>query len=141
MRSSVRSDVTGITGLLFDTNVLVMSLVAPARLPSTFVGTMERAYPNVFVSVASLWEIAIKASIGKLQAIPPNDELVLATQNSGFRVLPITPSDALSVRELVHHHRDPFDRLLVACARIRNLTLTTTDRTLARYDVPVVMAR
>lgn len=131
----------GNTGLLLDTNVLVISLVSPARLPSTFVDRMERANPNVFVSVASLWEIAIKASIGKLQAIPPNDELVQATQNSGFRVLPITPSDALSVRGLDHHHRDPFDRLLVACARVRNLTLATTDRALARYDVPIVMAR
>jgi PIN domain nuclease of toxin-antitoxin system len=53
----------------------------------------------------------------------------------------ITPDDAYSVRALPWHHRDPFDRILVGSAMQRNLTLATTDRTLARYDVPVVMAR
>jgi len=91
------------------------------------------------VSAASVWEIAIKASLGRL-AIARADvlrlpELVAA---SGFDELPIRFEHAAAIAALPMHHRDPFDRLLIAQARAETLTLVTTDATIRAYDVPVL---
>lgn len=91
----------------------------------------------MFVSVASLWEIAIKQGRGRLT--PPEDpaDAALAV---GFELLGIEPPHTRAVRDLPHHHCDPFDRMLVAQAQVERLTLVTRDRRLADYDVPVLAA-
>jgi PIN domain nuclease of toxin-antitoxin system len=87
------------------------------------------------VSTASLWEIAIKASIGKLDA---PDDLPERVVELGFELLPVSAEHAWGVRALPHHHRDPFDRLLIAQARIERLPVVTADPAFRDYDVEVV---
>ncbi len=98
----------------------------------------ERA-ESVWVSAASVWETRIKASVGKLQ---PPARLIDLVDESGFERLSITFAHAAEVGTLPLHHRDPFDRMLVAQARLEGMTLATADATLASYDVPLlVMSR
>ena len=88
------------------------------------------------MSAASVWESAIKASIGKLDV--NIDELVSDIRASGFEALPVTSEHAARVARLPAHHRDPFDRLLVAQAMHETMRLLTADATLARYSELVV---
>jgi PIN domain nuclease of toxin-antitoxin system len=87
----------------------------------------------VFVSAASIWEIEIKQAQGRLTV--PADLLSLIEQ-TGFDALAVTFEHAVEAARLPLLHRDPFDRMLVAQARIEGLTLASADRELARYDVP-----
>ena len=92
----------------------------------------------VHVSMASLWEIAIKTRIGKLEADPA--EIAGAIEASGFLMLPIRVAHLLAVHRLpaLDGHRDPFDHLLVAQAREESLMLVSQDARLARYGVEVM---
>ena len=89
---------------------------------------------DVFVSAVSAWEIAIKAALGKMRATAP---LAEAIADYGFAELPIAVRHADAVRALPVHHTDPFDRLLIAQARIEGLTIVTTDRKFEPYRVLV----
>jgi PIN domain nuclease of toxin-antitoxin system len=91
----------------------------------------------VFVSAASAWEAAIKASVGRLDLPDTIEAGVLA---SGFEKLLITFSHAEHAAGLPHHHRDPFDRMLIAQAQAEGLTLVTHDRLLEAYDVKILWA-
>jgi PIN domain nuclease of toxin-antitoxin system len=86
----------------------------------------------VFVSAASIWEVAIKAQLGKLNADAA--DLVRISQDSGFLELPVTAAHALTAASLPAHHQDPFDRLLVAQAVMSPLRLLTSDAVLRRYS-------
>jgi len=90
---------------------------------------------DVTVSVASLWEIAIKTALGKLDA---PDDLPARVGEMGFEMLPVEPDHAWAVRSLPHHHSDPFDRLLIAQAQAERMPIVTADPAFAAYDVPVV---
>jgi len=90
---------------------------------------------EVFVSAATAWEIAIKSALGKLKT---TGTVARAIADYGFDDLPILVSHADVVRSLPHHHRDPFDRMLVAQAKVESLTLVSRDAALRAYDVPVV---
>jgi PIN domain nuclease of toxin-antitoxin system len=87
------------------------------------------------VSAASLWEIAIEAGLGKLEA---PDDLPTRIQQLGFELLPVTAEHAWQVRALPPHHRDPFDRLLIAQAQMERLPVVTADPAFVAYDVMVV---
>ncbi len=91
----------------------------------------------VFVSAATAWEIAIKRAKGTLEA--PED-VRPAIAKSGFTELPIDVGHAIAAGALRAHHRDPFDRMLVAQAQLEGMALVTADRVLARYDVPILRA-
>ena len=90
---------------------------------------------DVWVSAATIWEIEIKRSTNRLLA--PANPLQMV-EDSGFERLPITLEHAVAAGRLPLHHRDPFDRMLVAQARLEGLTLMTADATLSAYDVPVI---
>jgi len=92
---------------------------------------------QVYVSAASAWEIAIKASLGRIETDRRIEEVVT---RSGFEELPIRISHAEAVETLPPHHRDPFDRMLVAQASVEGLTLVTRDPLIRRYDVEVIEA-
>lgn len=123
--------------LLLDTHTLLWAIEGGRQLrPST----LEAIFINnrVYVSAASYWEIAIKAALGKLQLA--NDPLEFI-ENSGFAELPVYFRHAELAASLPLHHRDPFDRMLIAQAQAEGLTLVTDDSQIARYDVPIVPAR
>jgi PIN domain nuclease of toxin-antitoxin system len=94
---------------------------------------------ELFFSAASGWEIAIKAQLGRLQ-LPDNLEQFIVDQLSlnTILVLPIQLRHALHVYTLPQHHRDPFDRMLVAQSQVENLPILTTDPQIAQYDVETI---
>ncbi len=121
--------------LLLDTNVLIWFLSGSSRIREEDRALIEAGAAEVVVSAVSILEIATKAAISKLAA--PRD-LAARVAAAGFRGLPVSLAHAEGVRDLPLHHRDPFDRLLVAQARLDGLALATADRQLAAYDVPLV---
>ena len=92
------------------------------------------AADEVFVSTASLWEIAIKHSLGRGDMPVTSAQALHAFENAGYSLLDIKPRHALRVEQLAPIHRDPFDRLLVAQAFVEPMTLITRDATVARYS-------
>jgi PIN domain nuclease of toxin-antitoxin system len=122
--------------LLLDTNVVVWLLLGDrARVSETAVAALEDQKNEVAVSAASVWEIAIKRSVGKLTI---EDRWPEALARLGFEPLPITALHARAVELLPWHHRDPFDRLLIAQAVEERCALVTADEWFAAYDPEVV---
>ena len=104
------------------------------KLPSAVVRRIQSA-GDVFVSAASAWEIAIKASLGKIEA---RAAMADAIADYGFLPLSISLEHGDAVRGLPHHHRDPFDRMLIAQARVEGLAIVSRDELLSAYDVEIV---
>lgn len=121
--------------LLLDTHVFLWSVADSPELPKKAKDAIRDA-DEVFVSAASLWEISIKVGLGKLKANP--QELVRAISASGFTELPITALHAAQVETLPEHHKDPFDRLLVAQALTEPMHLLTADAQLKVYTDLVI---
>ena len=115
--------------LLLDTQILLWALAGHRRLPREARRLIDAHESSV--SAASIWEIAIKVSIGRLEADPA--AVRQALDPSGFEELAVTGEHAARVVQLPAHHRDPFDRLLVAQSLVEQLVLLTTDSQLAAY--------
>jgi PIN domain nuclease of toxin-antitoxin system len=124
-----------LTRLLIDSHVLLWHVLDDARLGPEPTAAFETDLAEVFVSTASLWEIAIKSSLGKLEA---PDDLPVKVEGMGFELLSVTPEHAWAVRSLPHHHGDPFDRLLIAQAQVERLPILTADPAFNAYDVTVI---
>ncbi|GAA0404190.1 type II toxin-antitoxin system VapC family toxin [Microbispora corallina] len=122
--------------ILLDTHVVLWWLSDDPTLANEIKSMIDEE-PDVFVSPATLWEVAIKQSIGKLAA---PDDLVERIRDSEFRELPVRFDHAIEAGRLPLLHRDPFDRLLVAQARCEGLSLVTRDGHIPKYDVPVITA-
>lgn len=123
--------------LLLDTHIILWYMEDNPRLGTAIRETMEQAAPQVFVSLASVWEMSIKSALGKLR-MPAN--LAQALAATGVQLLSITLAHALAAGALPPHHRDPFDRMLVAQAQRSRLTLVTHDARMRPYDVAVLWA-
>lgn len=122
--------------VLLDTHLFLWAVSAPSKLSAAARKQIDAA--EVFVSAASIWEISIKSSIGKLDADP--DELLAGVEPSGFSMLPITGEHAAKVAKLPPIHKDPFDRILVAQASVEPMILLTNDETLRDYGSLVTIA-
>lgn len=122
-------------GLLLDTHVLLWVLTDDPRLSSPARAAVVDGRTRLFVSAVSAWEMVLKAERGKLRvpADLPAQLVALAAEQ-----LDVSMLHALGAQELPVHHADPFDRLLVAQARIERLTLVTHDPLIQMYDVPVL---
>lgn len=114
--------------LLFDTNILIPWL-AGEKLPPDLVKRVRAS--GAYVTPISIWEIWIKVKVGKL-GIKTNS-LVREVEAAGLTWLPIFPEHAEAVKDLALHHRDPFDRLLIAQAKAEGLTIVTTDKIFSDY--------
>lgn len=123
--------------LLLDTNALIWALLDDPSLTREARAAIGERGNHVAVSAASIWEISIKHRAGKLR--PPVDDVVgdLARR---FSMLPITAEHAWAAGQLPLHHRDPFDRILVAQAQLEGLTIVTRDPKIARYQVAILPA-
>ncbi len=117
--------------LLIDTQIFIWSVMDSEKLGPRARQIILDA-TEVFVSAASIWEIAIKVKIGKLEGDP--HEFAAAIAGSGFRELLISARHAATVHELPLYHRDPFDRMLIAQALSEPLRLLTADGMLAQYS-------
>ncbi|MEB3167719.1 MAG: type II toxin-antitoxin system VapC family toxin [Synechococcaceae cyanobacterium] len=127
------------TRLLLDTHLVLWWLSDDPRLPAAVVKRLQAPEAEVFVSQASLWEMAIKVSIGRLQVDLPELERQVPLQ--GFRWLQVNNALLLAVAELETDgvYRDPFDRLLVCQSRVEPLLLLTVDSQLRRYGATVIV--
>ena len=127
--------------LLLDTHCLLWARAAPARLSREARRALTDPRHQLFVSVASVWEIVIKHALGRLELAHAPESLVprliAATQAVA---LPIEQSHALRLARLPLHHRDPFDRILIAQALVERLTILTADQRFSDYDVKILRA-
>ncbi len=122
--------------LLLDTHCWLWMLTAPERFGATALAVVEDGSNQLLFSAASAWEIAIKHALGKLALPEPPERYVPERMHdSGVTGLPVVHRHALRVAALPPHHRDPFDRMLVAQAQVEDVALLTADPVFGRYDI------
>jgi PIN domain nuclease of toxin-antitoxin system len=119
--------------LLLDTHVVLWALTNDPRLSRRARALIEDPANDVLVSAASVWEIAIKHALGRGDMPISGDQALDWFRQAGYALLPIAPDHAAAVEHLPDHHRDPFDRLLVAQAIAEPLRLLTRDPLVLRY--------
>ena len=120
--------------LLIDTQIFLWLFLYPKRVSTDVVSLLKNPASNIFFSAASAWEIAIKFGNGKLH-LPDKPEIFVPSRAglAGFWLLPIIPEHALQVADLPFHHKDPFDRLIIAQAKYEKLIILTTDLIFRKY--------
>jgi PIN domain nuclease of toxin-antitoxin system len=122
--------------LLLDTHALLWALARPERLSKVASGAIRDPANEVFVSAASTWEVAIKSALGKIEA--DVRAIAQAARETGFLELPVTIAHTARVRTLPAHHRDPFDRILVAQALEERLIVVTHDAAFHAYEAELL---
>ena len=122
--------------LLLDTHAMYWYIEGAPQLSATAQTLIQDAANEVLISPASYWEIAIKTSIGKWQLNQPYERFVdIALNQYRFQVLPILPTHTALLIGLPFHHRDPFDRMLVAQAMVEGIPIVGNDRALDAYGI------
>lgn len=124
--------------LLIDTHILIWTLEGGSKLSAKARDLLQDPEHEHWVSAASVWEIAIKASIRKLTLSRPLREMEKGILSAGFRILDISVRHAAAVPEINLSHSDPFDRLLLAQCEVETLRLLSADKALA--GIPAVLA-
>ena len=125
--------------LLLDTQVWLWMLMDPGRLSAEGRRIVADPANQLLLSAASAWEIAIKTALGKLELPGPTDKVVPEMmERTHVTPLPILHPHALRVARLPQHHRDPFDRLLVAQAQLELVPIMTADPQMAAYEVELI---
>lgn len=124
--------------ILLDTHVLIWAVIEPKRLSTPVRERLTDTADDVMFSAASIWEIAIKAALGRADFGVSPQVVLDSARDSGFIELPVTSDVALKVAHLPLHHRDPFDRLLVAQALSEPAVLYTVDAQLSAYSADLV---
>jgi PIN domain nuclease of toxin-antitoxin system len=122
--------------LLADTHVVIWWLLDSRELSEEIKGLLDTE-PMAYVSAVTPWELAVKLALGKLDA--PGD-LPERARDCQLKPLPVTPEHGIRAGRLPLHHRDPFDRMLVAQAQAEDLTIVTRGTWIPKYDVPVLRA-
>lgn len=123
---------------LLDTHILLWAISNPEKLSSNQVKKLTNTNSVCYVSIASLWEIAIKHSIERLVLKISLDELNVVIKQSGFSLLPITPEHIIKSATLPFHHRDPFDRLLISQAQCEKCEVMSIDTQFKKYEINIV---
>jgi PIN domain nuclease of toxin-antitoxin system len=123
--------------LLIDTHLLLWAAAMPDRLSPRAVARLEAPDNRLLFSAVSLWEIAIKAALGRSDFTVDPRRLRQGLIDNDYEELPLTGAHALALADLPAIHKDPFDRILIAQAKVEGLALLTADATLARYGDPV----
>lgn len=120
--------------LLLDSHILLWYVDADPRLSAAAADEIRRA-KKLYFSAASIWELTLKMQVGKLA----RRDVELLAARLGCSLIVVTPTHASAILQLQRVHRDPFDHMLLAQARVEGLTLVTHDRILANYGVPVLL--
>lgn len=123
--------------LLLDTHAILWAINEPESLAMDARSAIESPSNDVVVSAGSIWEIEIKQASGKIKI---EIDLVEELERVGFDILAITAADATSAARLPLHHRDPFDRMLIAQARRLGAVVVTRDAMFGRYEVDILPA-
>ena len=124
--------------VLLDTHAIYWYIEGDPQLIATAQTLIQDASNEILISPASYWEIAIKLNLGKWNLNRPYEEFIdIGLNKYDFQVLPILPTHTARLIGLPNHHKDPFDRLLIAQSIVEGITLLTTDSLVARYPGPV----
>lgn len=122
--------------ILLDTHTLLWFYLGDPQLSSTARGLIDDPANTKLVSPASYWELAIKVSLGKYVLTESYDDFIQhAVFDNGFVILPVEPRHTAALISLPHHHKDPFDRLLVAQAIVDRIPLVSGDSLLDKYPI------
>ncbi len=122
---------------LLDTHTFIWFINGDSQLSTNAIKRIQFDDVINFISIVSIWEIAVKISLGKLELKKPFTEIESQIQENGFQVLPITIQDTLIVSALPFHHRDPFDRLIIAQGLHHKLSIITKDDIFRQYSTDV----
>lgn len=124
--------------LLIDTHILLWFLEGNKLLLKSRRQIIVNPNNDIFVSIASLWEIAIKISVGKLTLAKPLADIIKQIAIEDFEILPILPEHTVQISALPFHHRDPFDRMIIAQSKVENLKIMTDDGEFGSYGVKIL---
>ena len=124
--------------LLLDTHTLIWFLNGDIKLSDKVKNVIEDSNNAKMVSIASVWEIAIKISLDKFRFDKGLKHFLYMVEDNGFVILPITFEHAMVLSTLEFIHRDPFDRLLIAQSKVDNLTLATKDDNIKQYNIKTI---
>ena len=125
--------------LLLDTHALIWWVINTAQLSPQALSLMLDRRNEIFLSLVSIWEMQLKIQIGKLQLPLPLSQIVEEQQRlNGLQLLSITPEHIYALNQLPFHHKDPFDRLLIAQAMTENLPLLSADTVFPAYPVQII---
>jgi PIN domain nuclease of toxin-antitoxin system len=125
--------------LLLDTNVFIWLSDSPERLKAQVISTIADPDHELFFSLASIWEMQIKIQLGKLQLQDFLPEILKTQQvENNLQILSVNLHHIWALANLPHHHRDPFDRLLIVQAQTEGMTLVSADETFSLYDVDLL---
>ena len=124
--------------LLLDTHVALWAITDSKALSAKAREMIESPRSTVWISAASVWEIAIKHGLGRGDMPVSSQDAVRYFRESGYQFLAVEAEHAMAVQELPAHHQDPFDRILVAQARVEPMRLLTHDPVVARYSDSII---
>ncbi len=124
--------------IIIDTHALIWYIEGEKKLSKTAISAIENLNNQVFVSKSSLWELAIKISLGKLQISIGFDDLEKFLVENGFIILDYNFDHLVTLLSLHYHHRDPFDRLIIAQSISNRFNIITVDKNFKKYDVKII---
>ena len=123
---------------LLDTHTLIWFLNGDEQLSLQARKAIEKRGSINFISIASLWEMSIKTSLGKLEMLSPFYTIAALIDVNGFQILPITFADTLVLMSLPFHHKDPFDRIIIAQSINNNLSIISVDSYFEKYPIKLL---
>lgn len=123
---------------LLDTHALLWFLAGSPNLPASLKNLLKDPDQQIYTSLISFWEMAIKLQLGKLKLPESLEDLILKTRQVQIEILPLNPQHILTLQTLPLHHRDPFDRILLAQCQSESLTLISKDEKLDAYGIPLL---
>lgn len=124
--------------LLLDTQIFIWWDSESDRLPARLLRLCEDQANTLVLSVASIWEMQIKVQLGKLELNRPLEEIVRDQERTNrIQLLPVQAAHVFGLRQLPYHHKDPFDRLLIAQALVEDMTMVSVDPVFAQYRIQV----
>jgi PIN domain nuclease of toxin-antitoxin system len=123
--------------LILDAHIVIWSALRSPRLTAEITDLISEQTEPIGCSLAQLWEVEIKIASGKMLEIK---SFLHEIEKLGLELVPIEPADAIRAAHLPRHHGDPFDRMLIAQAQARDMTIVTHDRIFGSYTVPVIWA-
>ncbi len=124
--------------LILDTHILIWILEGNPKITNEIRTTIEDTQNHIFISQASIWELTIKISIGKLTLPIPLSDLFFYVERSGWAILPIQNSDFLKLQNLPYHHTDLFDRIIISQCLNHDFKLITRDKSFKSYGLTIL---
>lgn len=127
--------------LLLDTHAVIWYITKDKRLPNTLKQLIDDTDNTCCVSIVSLWEMGIKYSLGKLDLKVDLEEIFVLIDESGLDLLPVTGIHILTNTTLDFHHRDPFDRLIIAQAKSEGFSIASKDEMFKNYEIQIIWGK